>query len=156
MQKLLKKCRKNKCVTDRPTDQPTNRRTDTVGYRVACTRLKISLVKQNVRCVPLLLLTPPPLLSPPLSLRHPLPLTQRSKICIFVHPETNALRTNQQTNGQKDRCTDQRMDRPSYRDARTHLKRVYSTEQLNEVNVNKCLCVYVLCACVYLYANVSA
>jgi len=34
--KTARKRRKNKCVTDRPTDQ----RIDTVGYRVACTRLK--------------------------------------------------------------------------------------------------------------------
>ena len=36
MRKLPEKRRKNKCVTDQPTDQ----RTDIVRYRVACTRLK--------------------------------------------------------------------------------------------------------------------
>ena len=45
MQKLPERRRKNKCVTDQPTD----RQTDTAGYRVACTRLKmIEVIKREL------------------------------------------------------------------------------------------------------------
>ena len=41
------KCKKSKVgQTNRPTDQPTNRQTDIVTCRVACTRLKTSQISQ--------------------------------------------------------------------------------------------------------------
>ena len=58
MQKLPGKRKKNALLTDRstdrsmdrPMDQPMDQRTDTVGYRVTCTRLKYFSLQKRSRC----------------------------------------------------------------------------------------------------------
>ena len=48
MQKLPRKRRKSKYVTNRPTNRPTDRRANIVTYRVACTRLNNKKKEESI------------------------------------------------------------------------------------------------------------
>ena len=85
---------------------------------------------------PALLVTLPPLApSSLLSALPPLdiPSTSEAVITRFCVFETKALWTDQWTNGRADERSDGRTDRPSYRAAWTHLKRLHNSAVYHRV-----------------------